>query len=118
MKKLLTTLLILPLLLLTSCNSTGIYVSSLITNKWDRRWSSIIRTGKTTIIVPHHDYYFQFNERKPYVKKVSGGDYDQFNIGDIYSFQISDNETEYFFEESIVRLNETSKYTVSTEVSS
>lgn len=116
MKKVLT-LLVLPLLLLTSCNSSGIYVTSLITNKWDRHWTSIVRAGKTTIIIPHHDYYFQFNERKPYVKEVSGGDYDKFNVGDTYTFQISDNETEYFFEESIFRLNEISKYTVSTEVS-
>ena len=109
MKKLLM-LLLLPLLLLTSCSSENIYIASIITTKWDRRWVQVIRSGKVTITVPHRDYYFQFNERKPYVKKVTGGDYDQFNVGDIYSFQISVRETECFFEESIVRLKETSSY--------
>ena len=113
MKKL-KLLLALPLMLLTSCNNSYLYVSSIITTKWDRHWVQVIRSGKATITVPHHDYYFQFNERKPYVKKVSGGDYDQFNVGDIYSFQISVRETEYFFEESIVRLKEASSYESNT----
>ena len=96
-------LLLLPILLLmTSCKASRIYVSSIITNKWDRHWSQIISTGKTTIIVPHHEFYFQFNEWKPYTKKVSLGDYEKFEIGDTYTFTISDSEKSYFFDDSIV----------------
>lgn len=101
-------LLLLPILLLmTSCTKDShIYVSSLITNKWDRHWVQVVSTGKTTISIPHHDYYFQFNEWKPYTKKVNDGDYEKFDIGDIYTFTISEEEKEYFFEDSIVVVEE------------
>ena len=106
MKKIFKLLGLLPLFMLTGCKNSHIYVSSIITNKWDRTWVQVISTGKTTISVPHHDYYFQFNEWKPYTKKVSGGDYDKFDVGDIYTFTISDNEKEYFFEDSIYTVEE------------
>lgn len=99
--------LLLPLIvMMTACDDSHIYVSSVITNKWDRHWVQVISTGKTTISIPHHDYYFQFNEWKPYTKKVSGGDYDKFDVGDIYTFTISEEEREYFFEDSIVVVEE------------
>ena len=86
-------LLLLPILLLmTSCKENHIYVSSIITNKWDRQWVQVIHTGKVTVSVPHHDYYFQFNEWKPYTKKVSSGDYEKFDVGDIYTFAISEEK--------------------------
>lgn len=100
-------LLLLPILfLMTSCKCSHIYVSSIITNKWDRYWVQVISTGKTTMTIPHHDYYFQFNEWKPYTKKVSGGDYEKFDVGDNYTFTIVDNEREYFFDDSIVVVEE------------
>ena len=101
MKKL-KLLLLLPLLSLTACDDSHIYVSSIITNKWDRTWVQIVHTGKTTITIPHHDYYFNFNEWKPYTKKVSGGDYDKYDIGDTYTFAIDEREKSYFFDDSIV----------------
>ena len=100
-------LLLLPILLLmTSCKDSHIYVSSIITNKWDRTWVQVISTGKTTMTIPHHDYYFQFNEWKPYTKKVSSGDYNKYDVGDIYTFTICDKEKEYFFDDSIVVIEE------------
>ena len=105
MKKLILLLVLPLLLLLTSCDNSHIYVSSIITNKWDRRWTQVINTGKTMMSIPHHDYYFQFNEWKPYTKKVSGGDYGDFDVGDIYTFTISDKEKEYFFDDSIVKVD-------------
>ena len=105
MKKL-SLMLLLPLMLLTSCGSSHTYVSSIITNKWDRKWVQIVSTGKTTIHIPHHDYYFNFNEWKPYTKKVNQGDYDKYEIGDIYTFAIDEKEREYFFDESIVNVEE------------
>lgn len=100
-------LLLLPILLLmTSCKETHIYVSSIITNKWDRQWVQIIRIGKITTTIPHHDYYFQFNEWKPYTKKVSSGDYEKFEVGEIYTFTINEKEKEFFFDDSIVVVEE------------
>ena len=100
-------LLLLPILLfMTSCEERHIYVSSIITNKWDRQWVQVISTGKIIVSVPHHDYYFQFNEWKPYTKKVSGGDYEKFEVGDIYTFTISEEEKSYFFDDSIVAVDE------------
>lgn len=93
-------LLILPLLLLTGCKQKRICVTSNITNKWDRIWNQVITTGKITTVVPHHDYFFQFNEWKPYTKKVSYGDFTTYEVGDDYTFWIDDKETQYFFEES------------------
>lgn len=101
MKKL-KLLLVLPLMLLTACDDNHLYVSSNITDKWDRTWVQIISTGKTTISIPHHDYYFQFNEWKPYTKKVNQSDWNKFEVGDTYTFAISEKEKEYFFTESIV----------------
>lgn len=96
-------LLLLPILLLmASCEESHIYVSSIITDKWDRTWVQVISTGKTTMTIPHHDYYFQFNEWKPYTKKVSNRDYEKLEVGDIYTFAISEKEKEYFFDDSIV----------------
>ena len=95
-------LLLSVLLLTTSCKESHIYVSSIITNKWDRHWVQVISTGKITVSIPHHDYYFQFNEWKPYTKKVRGEDYDKFDVGDIYTFTISEEEKSYFFDDSIV----------------
>ena len=101
-------LLLLPILLLmTSCDkSSHIYVSSIITNKWDRSWVQLSHAGKVLITIPHHDYYFQFNEWKPYTKKVSDGDYEKFDVGDIYTFTISEEEKSYFFDDSIVVVEE------------
>lgn len=96
-------LLLLPMLLLmTSCKESHIYVSSIITNKWDTHCVQVIWTGKTNISIQHHHHYFQFNECKPYTKKVSSEDYEKFEIGDIYTFTISNNEKSYFFDDSIV----------------
>ena len=95
-------LLLHILLLITSCEDSHIYVSSIITHKWDRTWVQVISTGKTTMSIPHHDYYFQFNEWKPYTKKVSEEDYKKFEIGDTYTFTISEEEKSYFFDDSIV----------------
>lgn len=100
-------LLLLPtLLLMTSCKDSHIYVSSIITNKWDRTWVQVISTGSSVISIPHHDYYFQFNEWKPYTKKITEGDYDMFEVGDTYTFTISEEEKSYFFDDSIVVVEE------------
>lgn len=99
-------ILLLPIMLLTSCGEGYTYVSSNITDKWDRTWTQTINTGKTIIHVPHHDYYFQFNEWKPYTKKVNQSDWNKFEIGDTYTFAISEKEREYFFDESIVSVED------------
>jgi hypothetical protein len=100
-------LLLLPILLLmTSCKNNRTYVSSIITNKYDRHRVQVIPTGKTTICIPQHDYYFQFNEWETYTKKVNSEDYKKFDVGDIYTFIINDKERKYFFEDSIVVVEE------------
>ena len=99
MKKL-KILLMLPLLLLTGCKEERIYVTSLITNKYDYVYNQVVHTGKTTVLVSHHRYVFQFNEIKPYSKSVSVADYNDYEVGDSYTFWISGKETQYFFEDS------------------
>lgn len=105
MKKLLL-FTILPLLLLTSCGDSHLYVSSNITDKWDRQWVQVIHVNKTTWTIPHHDYYFQFNEWEPYTKKVNRSDWYKFEIGDTYTFAIDEKEKHYFFDDSIVTIRE------------
>ena len=99
-------LLLMPLLLLASCTTTHIYVTSPITNKYDYTFYQIIFTGTVTITVPNRRYIFQFNEWQPYTKAVSVAIYDEYEIGDEYTFQISAKEKDYFFNESIYEVEE------------
>ena len=101
MKKL-KLLLALPLLLLTACGGKELTVSSTITSKWDRKWIQTIYCGKVLTYVPHHTYYFDFEEVKPYTKQVNQTDWNNYEIGDKYTFTIKEKEKEYFFTESIV----------------
>lgn len=105
MKKL-ALMLLLPIMLLTSCGESHLYVSSNITDKWDRQWTQVISNGKTTMAIPHHDYYFNFNEWEPYTKKVTQSDWNKFEVGDTYTFSISEKERKYFFNESIVNVED------------
>jgi len=94
-------LLLLPILLLmTSCKESHIYVSSIITNKYDYTTTTMIMSGKVLVPIFTHHYIFQFNEVKPYNKSVSSGDYSEYEIGDEYTFWIDEKEKEYFFESS------------------
>ena len=97
-------LLLLSILLMTSCQQDYVCVSSTITHKWDRYWIQPIHTGQSIMYFPHYDYYFQFNELKPYTKKVLLSDYEKFEIGDIYTFTISEEEKECFFSDSIYEI--------------
>lgn len=106
MKKILL-VLVLSVLLISSCaKSAHIYVSSIITHKREHEWVQIVYANKVTISIPHHDYYFQFNEWKPYTKKVNESDYKKFDITDVYTFVIEAHEKEYFFSDSIVIVEE------------
>ena len=99
-------LILLPLMLLTSCSEdTGIYVTSKIVNKYNYQTTTMVMSGKVLVPIITHHYIFQFNEVKPYSKSVGSDNYDKYEIGDDYTFQISEKEKEYFFETSYVDLN-------------
>lgn len=96
-------LLLLPILLLmTSCKESHIHVSSIITNKYDYETTTMIMSGTVLVPIFSHHYIFQFNEVKPYSKPVSSDDYNKFEVGDIYTFTIGEEEKSYFFDDSIV----------------
>lgn len=105
MKKIIL-LLFLSLLISSCAKCYHIYVNSIITNKYDREWVQIIYANNVAISIPHHDYYFQFNEWKPYTKKVNESDYEKFEISDMYTFAIEPREKSYFFSDSIVVVEE------------
>lgn len=98
MKKIIKLLGLLPLLLLSGCKEKNIYVSAEITQKY--HYITIILAGPSNP-VPIDHYDFIFNQAKPYRKEVSWTIYNQYEIGDIYTFCIDENEKEYFFENSI-----------------
>lgn len=95
-------LALLPLILLTGCGCSKqrIYVTSMITNKYDYTYTQVVSTGKTTAVITHRRYVFQFNEIKPYNKPVDCSTYKQYNVGDEYTFWIDDTEKEYFYPDS------------------
>ena len=93
-------LILLPLMLLTSCSEKRTYVTSVITNKYDYTYNQVISNGKVTTVVIHHRYIFQFNEVKPYNKPVDNSTYEEYNVGDEYTFWIDEKEKEYFFPDS------------------
>ena len=89
-------------LALCSCNdNSGLYVSSTITHKSELHYSHLVKAGKAYVPIIHHYYYFHFNDLKPYKKSVVSGDYGKYEIGDVYTFQISEKEKEYFFTDNI-----------------
>lgn len=99
-------LILACLLCLTSCSESHLVVSAEITTKYDYSYTQIISTGKTTISILNHKYIFIFNEVEPYRKTVDKPTYDEYEEGDIYSFIIDQEETKYFFKDSIVDTSE------------
>lgn len=106
MKKIKKLLLLPILLLMTSCKESRIYVSSIITNKYDYESMIMVSSGKAFVPIFNHHYIFQFNEVKPYDKSVSSEDYGKYEIGEEYTFRIDEKEKEYFFNDSIVVVEE------------
>ena len=99
--------ILLPILLLmASCKENRIYVSSVIADKWYRQWVQVVIVGKVTTSIPRCNYYLQFNELKPYTKEVSYGDYEKFDVGDVYTFAIRESEKDCFFADNITKENE------------
>ena len=94
-------LLLINCLLCTACDEKHIYISSVITQKWNKQYFINVWAGTFMVAVPQQDYYFMFNEQKPYTKKISKEDYTTYEIGNTYTFEIDEKEQEYFFEESI-----------------
>lgn len=106
MKRAIKLVLLMPLLLLASCSEEHIYVTSQITNKYHYTYYQVVSTGKTTITIPHKRYVFQFNDWQPYKKSVSVATYNEYEIGDEYTFLISSEEKKYFFNEHIYVVEE------------
>ena len=104
MKKKLKLFILLPMVMLCSCSLFR--VSSIITNKYDRHWIQTMVAGKVIYSIPKHDFYFQFNEVKPYTKQVEEKDYNKFEVGDTYTFAISKREAEYFFDSSVTEIKD------------
>ena len=98
-------LLALPLMLLTACEEKTLIVSSTITDKWETKWIQTVYCGKVLTYVPHHTYYFKFEEVQPYTKQVDQTDWNNYGVGDKYTFTIKEKEKGYFFTESIGGIN-------------